>query len=266
VCLLAVVFRVHADSPLIVAANRDEWLERPSEPMQVLRLESPRVLGGRDKLASGTWLAINEHGVVAGLTNRPMRGGRDPKKRSRGLLPLLLTEHRTAADAVAAIEQTVSPADYNPCWMLVGDRESLFYLDLTGGSTPGVRPLAPGIHVLENCALDAGSRKTEAMVARLQHVGDWHACELVDGLARALGNHSVPKPPNPPKLDGIELPAAIEAACVHAGPYGTRSSTIVVLPAQSEHPPMVLFADGAPCKTELVDVTYLWHSLARHSD
>ena len=63
---------------------------RPAQPMTVLRDAGPRVLGGRDQLAGGTWLAVNDAGVVAGLTNRPTKGQRDPAKRSRGELPLRL--------------------------------------------------------------------------------------------------------------------------------------------------------------------------------
>ena len=46
-CLLAVLSRVHPDAPLIVAANRDEWLLRPATAMTVLRESEPRILGGR---------------------------------------------------------------------------------------------------------------------------------------------------------------------------------------------------------------------------
>src|SRR5262249_51148300 len=70
-CLLIAMFGEVADAPLIMAANRDERLDRPAVPMTVLRDHGPRILGGRDELAGGTWLAVNEHGVVAGLTNRP---------------------------------------------------------------------------------------------------------------------------------------------------------------------------------------------------
>ena len=71
-CLLVVVSRMVPEWPLIVAANRDEQYARPADPVTVLR-ERPRTLGGRDRLAGGTWLALNEHGVVAGLTNQPMQ-------------------------------------------------------------------------------------------------------------------------------------------------------------------------------------------------
>ena len=63
-CLLIALFQVVDDAPLIVAANRDELFARPAVPMTVLRERDPRVLGGRDELAGGTWLAINEQMFV----------------------------------------------------------------------------------------------------------------------------------------------------------------------------------------------------------
>src|SRR5262245_12365665 len=65
-CLLIVQSRVHRDAPLVVAANRDELLARPAISMTVLE---PGIVGGRDLLAGGTWLALNRQGVFAGLTN-----------------------------------------------------------------------------------------------------------------------------------------------------------------------------------------------------
>src|SRR4051812_25845734 len=106
--------RAHPDAPLIVGANRDELLERPAVPMTVLQDAGPRILGGRDELAGGTWLAVNEAGVVAGLTNRPLAGQRDPAKRSRGELPLALAGHHSAAAAVEAFQSAFRPADFNP--------------------------------------------------------------------------------------------------------------------------------------------------------
>ncbi|TML39468.1 MAG: NRDE family protein [Actinobacteria bacterium] len=66
-CLLVAISRDRDESPLIVAANRDELLDRPAVAMTVLQAHGPRILGGRDELAGGTWLAVNEAGVVAGL-------------------------------------------------------------------------------------------------------------------------------------------------------------------------------------------------------
>src|SRR4051794_2555490 len=143
-CLLITLARTSRDLPLIVAANRDEVVDRPAIPMTVLRESRPRVLGGLDELAGGTWLAVNDAGVVAGLTNRPLTGGRDPAKRSRGELPLALAGHTSAVEAVEAFASDIRASDYNPAWLLIGDRESAFAIDMTGDDTPLVHELSPG--------------------------------------------------------------------------------------------------------------------------
>src|SRR5665213_123466 len=111
-CLLVAVFQVVEDAPLIIAANRDERYDRPATPLTALSPARPRILGGRDELAGGTWLAVNEHGVVAGLTNRPSPGGRDPTKRSRGELPLIIAGQPTAEEGVAELVRRVEPDQY----------------------------------------------------------------------------------------------------------------------------------------------------------
>src|ERR1700679_171007 len=121
-CLLVMAFGLDPEAPLVVAANRDERLDRPATSMTVLRASDPRILGGRDERAGGTWLAVNEFGLVAGLTNRPVPDGIDPAKRTRGELPVLLASHRSAAEAVDDFLRRISPSDYNPAWFLVGDR------------------------------------------------------------------------------------------------------------------------------------------------
>jgi len=161
VCLLIALFQQIADAPLIIAANRDERLDRPAVAMTVLRPSGPRILGGRDELAGGTWLAVNEYGVVAGLTNQPSADGRDAGKRSRGELPLAFAGHKTAAEAVAAVTARLNPAEYNPCWMLIGDRQALFSVGLAGGQAADVEELAPGLHILENAPLRAPSAKAD---------------------------------------------------------------------------------------------------------
>ena len=84
--------------------------------------------------SGGTWLATNEAGVVAGLTNRPLRDGPDTAKRSRGELPLALARHPTAAAAVDAFGAAIDPSAFNPSWLLVPDRHDAFFVDVTGTS------------------------------------------------------------------------------------------------------------------------------------
>jgi uncharacterized protein with NRDE domain len=269
VCLLVVASRLADDVPMVVGANRDERRDRPAQSATILRTSDPRILGGRDELAGGTWLAVNEHGVVAGLTNRPTPAGRDPNKRSRGELPLALAEHPDARSSVDDFVRRFRPADFNPCWLLVGDRRALFSLDMTGSEVQ-VTELAPGLHVLENNPLDADSPKA-AHVRRLlagsldgigsvvggRGVSDESTGEDVASAMRAaLAQHSRPESREdlPDDVD-----AAVLAPCVHTPDYGTRSAAIVIVPSGAERPELWV-ADGHPCEAPFVDRSDLWEA------
>jgi uncharacterized protein with NRDE domain len=257
------MFQVVPDAPLIVAANRDERLDRPAVPMTVLREGAPRILGGRDELAGGTWLAVNQHGVVAGLTNQPSADGRDPTKRSRGELPLAFAMHRSAAEAVAAVRTEIDPGSYNPCWLLVGDRESTFSVGISGSSAPDVEQLGPGLHVLENAPLQSGSAKAAFVRGLVTDALAEHqardAAGTISALGSVLGDHQPAVPEPRTDATGRVWPASLSAACVHADGYGTRSAMIVSVPAAGlGGVPAVLVADGPPCHEPMQDATGLW--------
>lgn len=255
-CLLIVLAQQRDDLPLVVAANRDELLERPATPMTVLREASPRIIGGRDEQAGGTWLAVNEAGVVAALTNRPVTGERDPTKRSRGELPLMLASHTSASAAVEAF--AARPADYNPAWLLVGDREALYAVDVAGDDEPIVEQLRPGMHILENRPLGADSPKVDRVRSLLAGVERASDDALVARLRAALRDHQVPtlSPEDAEELG--EFPEQVRAACVHTERYGTRWSGIITLPRSVGRPPAVRYADGQPCQAPFQDATSLW--------
>jgi uncharacterized protein with NRDE domain len=258
VCLLSVAFHVRPDVAVVVAGNRDERYVRPAEPMQVLRKDAPRTLGGRDVLAGGTWLAVNDAGVFAGITNRPSSAGRDPTRRSRGELQLMLTEYPNAREAARAFAGKVSSADYNPCWLLVGDRTHLFYISLGDHERPRIQELEPGIHVLENRPLEAHSPKAEMVRAALAPLTGSSGGALVEELHAVLRSHTQP-PEDPRQSDAADLRRrALGAACVHTADYGTRSATIIMIPATTKDLPRVHYADGAPCRAPFVDSSHLW--------
>jgi uncharacterized protein with NRDE domain len=279
VCLLIALFQVVDDAPLIIAANRDELFARPAVTMTVLRERDPRVLGGRDELAGGTWLAVNEHGVVAGLTNQPAPGGRDAGKRSRGELPLALAACRSAAEAVRDIVPELDPANYNPCWLLVGDRESLFSVGLARGRQPDVTRLGPGRHVLENRPFGTPTAKTAQVAAMVAQAAEAAGpAAAADALAGVLSDHrpavdpqpasSPPAAPAPgapaPGAAGRARPPELSAACVHTPTYGTRSAMIITVPAGGA--PRLRVADGPPCEVPFRDATSLWAGARQDRD
>jgi hypothetical protein len=260
-CLLVVASRIVRDEPLIVGANRDEVLDRPSTAVTVLSAGPPRVLGGRDELSGGTWLAVNRDGVCAGLTNQPLGDAKDPTKRSRGELPLAAARGATAGEGVKLLEREFDPADYNGAWLLVGDRTSLWFVDFTGASVVAVE-LPPGIHILENRAVDTPSAKVDLVRKSLGDVGRATLAGSGSGsglngdtveaaFRRVLGDHRIP--------EGDERPNS--GNCVHLDGFGTRSSCVVrvgtgvggAVPA-----PRFWVADGPPCTTPYADVSALW--------
>jgi uncharacterized protein with NRDE domain len=273
VCLLIVASRLDASMPLVVAANRDERLDRPAMAMAVLQEQGPRILGGRDLRAGGTWLAVNERGVVAGLTNTPTPAGRDESKRSRGELPMIAARHPSAAAAVAALVAEVRPEQYNPAWMLVGDRRRLFAVTVAG-DRPAVAELAPGVHVLENRPPGCASPKASHVRDLVGAARPVPPRGLVDRLTGVLADHSLPpgdldtwsppgagSTPEPPGRDDgpKKRPVEIFAACVHTDDYGTRSSVTVQVPTDAAALPVVAVAAGPPCRTPFSDASFLWH-------
>jgi uncharacterized protein with NRDE domain len=245
-CLLVVLSRVIPGAPLVVAANRDEWFERPALVMTSLS-ETPRIRGGRDERAGGTWLATSESGLVAGLTNVPMISPSTVPKRSRGELPLLLARIPGAHEAARALQSSIRSEEFNPCWMFCGDRDALLYLDLSAAGPPRVESLEPGIHILENRPLGP-SPKTDFVRALL---GDppFDVEALNRRLESLLASHEIP-PAARTSRDARRLETA--AVCVHAGPYGTRSAQIVIVPDRGA--PRIRFTAGPSC-------THPWQEL-----
>jgi uncharacterized protein with NRDE domain len=249
VCLLVVAFRILPGTPLLIGANRDEFLNRPADSMAVLHPAGPRRLGGRDHQAGGTWLAVNEHGVFAGLTNQPLGEDRDPTRRSRGELPLALTAQAGARQGSAEFVARHRPADYNGSWLLTGDRDALFFIDFTGSTEARAVALPPGLYVLENRSLGDASPKADRVREAMGRSSDIdHAMAT---LQHVLADHAGggPSEPGGPRAS---------SNCVHLDGYGTRSSCIVRYDEDTTVPPRLWVADGPPCEAPFVDRSRLW--------
>src|SRR5580658_739270 len=114
-CTILLAWRCFPDTPIVLAANRDELIARASAPPGLLHA-SPWVVGGRDLVAGGTWLAVARGGTICAVTNRHPDSGDpvppDPSRRSRGEIPLdLLVD--VADDDVPARLAVLGPGRYN---------------------------------------------------------------------------------------------------------------------------------------------------------
>lgn len=159
-CTLIVLHRCVPGSPLVVAANRDEFFARPAEGPAIRAARGGRILAPRDLEAGGTWVGLSEHGVFAGLTNlRPVAatggadvlgdcaGGGVRTLRSRGEVVMSALEARSAAEAADRFSR-IEPGTHAPFQLLVADADRaalLVYRD-----EPRVVALPPGVHVVGN--------------------------------------------------------------------------------------------------------------------
>jgi len=235
-CTLALYTRVRPEMPLLVAANRDEYLDRSTASPRLLSV-NPWVIGGQDLVAGGTWLGINEEGVVVALLNRRSSGQPDPTRHSRGLLCLQALQCRTL-DAVVELLSGQDAGQYNPFTLMAATRERAVVFSAQGTGI-AVIDLPPGLHLLTNlevndagCARIARSRSRFAAVRPDTLLG---FASFLPTLREVLADHA----PDP---------ASESSVCVHRGPYGTRSSSIIAL--DSAGAAGYWHAEGPPCSAE----------------
>src|SRR5579859_5935712 len=146
-CTVVLLIRPGHTWPVLLAANRDEMLERAWDPPAAYWPDQPGVTAGRDRSGGGTWMGINRHGVAAAVLNRPGSLGPAAGKRSRGELPLLALAHASAADAAEAIAATDAAAwrSYN---LVLADHRGAIFVRGLGRGRPESRPLLPGLHMV----------------------------------------------------------------------------------------------------------------------
>jgi uncharacterized protein with NRDE domain len=244
-CLLMVMHQGVEDYPIVLAANRDEYYDRPSAGPQLLR-QAPKVWGGRDGRAGGTWLGVNAEGLVVGLTNRRFRDQQDtdPHRRSRGLLCLEALQHRRAAEVVEFLA-TEPPHRYNACNLLIADRHEIYWTAYEG--KPETQRLPPGLYVLANGNLNdletVRIRRARQLLQRPKYAQVEHLLPLLEQVCR---DHEA----------GVQERDTI---CMHRENerYGTVSSTIIAL-SPTLHQSIYRYAEYQPCCNPYQDYSALF--------
>lgn len=244
-CTIVVLFRPGRDWPLILGANRDERIDRPWLPPARHWPDRPDVVAGRDETAGGTWLGLNDGGVVAAVANRRGSLGPAPGKRSRGELPLMALDHGDAAHAARAIA-ALDGASWRPFNLVIADARGAFWLR-RGEASPEIesRALAPGVSMLTAGELnDPESPRIRAHLDRFRAAappdadgGDWRAWEAL--LASREG-------------DGAGARSAAMTIDAQGG-FGTVSSALIALSADGRA--VWRFAPGPPDGTPFAALT-----------
>lgn len=222
-CLILFAHRVNHDYPLVVAANRDEFHNRPTQACHYWP-EYPDILAGRDSQAGGSWMGVSRSGRFAAVTNFRDPKRTEPAPRSRGELIInYLRGNLPAEQYLNAIAS--GPAIYAGFNLLLGDGEDLWYFSNSGHpDTHEVRRLAPGIYGLSNASLNTPWPKVQQ--------GKQVLAEVLKGpishsaLAAATANRQLATA-DQLNLQGLngEMDQLLSAQFIVNNSYGTRATT-----------------------------------------
>lgn len=274
-CTLVAIHRAIPGRWLVVAANRDEFLDRPAEGPALRRSGERPVIAPLDIKAGGTWLGLNKEGVFSALTNL-----RDPHpdtaRLTRGRVvsdSLRCGSAAEAADQLMAIEAGV----HNPFNAFVADRERAYLVGYR--EKPELHELQPGVHVVGNADVvkpgssEGRGNKVDRVRARAESISHLPPDSVLDSLADLCRTHGVEESP-------------LEDVCVHLGDeYGTRSCLLLELTEQffatenfteerhkggsieNASPGLhhganrLLYSDGPPCAAPFKDFSLLLEEL-----
>ena len=249
-CTVVILHRPKHAWPLILAANRDEMAGRAWLPPARHWPDREEVTAGLDRLAGGSWLGINEHGVVAAVLNREGSLGPQAGKRSRGELVLEALDHPDAASAASSLAD-LDPLSYRSFNLIIADNRDAFWLRHAGNAQSHIEvtPLPPGLSMIT--ALDRNdlaSARIRAYLPRFEKAtppdpdargpnafADWERL-LASRLSEAA------------EAASNEGGAAGAMTIVTESGFGTVSSSIIALPAPATPPkhPVWRFAAGRP--------------------
>lgn len=218
-CLIAIAHRAHRDFPLLIAANRDEFHERPAAASCFWET-APDLLAGQDLRAGGTWMGISRQGRFAAITNHRNPPDTPPEPRSRGLLTL---DYLLGTIPARAYLQQLLPtaADYAGFNLVLGEPGQLWYFS---NIEQQVVELVPGVYGLSNTTLDSRWPKQErARLAMTRLLGQPVDHRRLRGTVAC--RKPVPDADLPDTGVGLEMERLLAPQFIVGPDYGTRSTT-----------------------------------------
>ncbi len=222
-CLILLAWQAHPEYPLILAANRDEFYDRPTAAADFWA-ERPDILGGRDLQDRGTWLGVTRQGRWAALTNFRDPAAIRPGRPSRGWL---VRDFLEGSESPKTCVERLAPRvpEYNPFNLFLGDPDSLFYLSSKGPS--GAVP--PGFHGLSNALLDTPWPKIRRGRDAFRRLLEGNPEPDPEALFRLLADmERAPDGDLPETGIGLDWERILSPLFISSPTYGTRSSTVLM--------------------------------------
>ena len=223
-CLILLAYRAHPRIRLLVAANRDEWRDRPTAQAAWWD-DAPGVLAGRDLRRMGTWMGIARDGRWAALTN--IRG--DAASRADGpSRGALVADYLRGADSAEAYLSRIIPRldQWDGFNLLVGDAKGIRYV--SNGEGEEERLLQPGVYGLSNAPLGTEWPKTRRGVSALRELLAKRQDPGDRAVFRVLADvEPAPDDALPDTGVGKDWERALSPMFIDTPDYGTRASSVL---------------------------------------
>jgi len=224
-CLILFSYKLHAKYRLILAANRDEFYNRPTASLDYWS-DHPDVLAGRDLKGNGTWLGINRSGRLAAITNYREPAAHMKNVPSRGILIRdFLTGNASPKHYLKAVSNKSKA--YNGFNLIAGDRSGFYYYS---NRATRIRQLQPGLYGISNHLIDTAWPKIQKGKGLLK--GQLNGLEKIDikKIWEILADRSLPADKALPDTGvGLEWERILAPLFISSPDYGTRSSSIVLM-------------------------------------
>jgi len=234
-CILAIQYQLVNDSPILIAANREEFYDRVSHAPSI-QSGKPRILCGIDQQAGGTWLGVNQNGMFVAASNRTK--ARPPiAARSRGVLCRELLRCTSSRQALDQAQEELSTGKYDGVNFVIADQESAWAVH--GGDELNAVELEQGLSIIGNGDVNDPRDERVQLAYRLLTLQTLDSPVKFLAVASKVFARS-PSPPGRPTM------------IVRGRGWGTVSSTLISL-GKKPRDAIYQFANGAPDQAKYED-------------
>ncbi len=250
-CIVAIAWHLFDDLPLVLLSNRDEFLQRPTQPLH--QWPDRPIYAGRDSQSGGTWLGIHQQTYQVNHQTHYQQNGRwaavlnfrdgvqaSAEERSRGEL---VTSFLTSDLSPITFARQISLQDYAGFNLVIGDAEQAVIVNNRGHAPMA---LHSGLHVFSNGQPDESWFKTEKLRGRLRQevlplIGEDSRLDYWQDAAFTVMSDKSLAPEDKLPVTGVAKPIEQALSSVFIAPivlgdaamqmpsYGTRTQSILTL-------------------------------------
>jgi uncharacterized protein with NRDE domain len=224
-CLLLIANKVHPLYKLVIAANRDEFYDRPASPADFWN-EYPELLAGKDLEAGGTWLGITRNGRLSAITN--FRNFHSPIKENAPSRGNLTTDFLLGKESLQSYTETLknSSSNYNGFNLIYGIKNELFYYS---NQTKVEIKLTEGIYGISNALLDTPwtkIKRSKRIFSEILNRDD----NIIENIFVLLNDkETAPDEELPDTGLDMEREKALSSIFIKTSKYGTRCTTVLLI-------------------------------------